>query len=139
MQQIIGRVTADATVKTLDSGKQVVSFSVADNKSYKPKGQEEAVQVSTFFNCSYWLSTAVAPVLRKGAVVQLNGQVSARAYSSNTGDLAASLNFHTDRIEVLAYAAKNESTATSKTGKEAKEKKTGKANDHNGENDDLPF
>jgi single-strand DNA-binding protein len=103
MQQFTGRVTADATVKDISGGKQVVNFSIAEDQSYTPKGGDK-VKVVTFFNCSYWMSTGVATVLRKGAVVQLNGRVSARAFQSNTGDLGASLNLQVNRIDVLAYA-----------------------------------
>ena len=39
MQQIIGTVTANATVKTLDSGKTVINFSIGDNETYTPKGE----------------------------------------------------------------------------------------------------
>lgn len=137
MQQFTGRVTADAIVKTLEGGREVVSFSIADNESYKPKGQDEPVQVSTFFNCSYWAHTGVAKVLRKGAVVQVNGRVSARPYTTNTGDAAASLNVHANRIEVLAYA-------NDKVAAPANEKKEGKSNSNpkkekDNEVDDLPF
>ena len=134
MQQITGRLTADAVVKTIDGGRQVVNFSIADNESYKPKGKDEPVQVSTFFNCAYWFNTAVARVLRKGAVVQLNGRVSARAYQNNTGDMAAALNFHTSRIEVLAYADRKESDSQPVTKAENTKKGKGEGTD-----DDLPF
>jgi len=134
MQQITGRLTADAIVKTIDGGKQVVNFSIADSETYKPKGQDEVKEISTFFNCSYWFNPAVAKVLRKGAVVQLNGRVSARPYQANTGDAAAALNFHTNRIEVLAYAAKKDSDSNS-SQKTDPSKNTG-----NGQTiDDLPF
>ena len=137
MQQITGRVTADAIVKTLDGGKEVVSFSIADNETYKPKGQDEPVQISTFFNCSYWAHTGVAKLLRKGAVVQVNGRVSARPYNTNTGDAAASLNLHANRIEVLAYA-------NDKGNNTAKDKKKDKQNTPASKadeeiKDDLPF
>lgn len=131
MQQVTGRLTKDATVKTLESGKQVVSFSIADNESYKPKGKDEAVQVTTFFNCSYWVGTKVAQVLLKGAVVQLSGRVSARPYQTNTGDLTASLDFHTSRIDVLRYADKAKEDGAAKP-------QSGKKNDSDNK-DDLPF
>lgn len=135
MQQVTGRLTGDAVVTTTNSGKEVVNFRIADNETYKRKGDDEPTQVTTFFNCSYWLSAAVAKVLRKGAVVQLNGRISARAYQTNTGDTGTSLDFHTNRIEVLAYAKG--------TGEEAAEKpaKKGKANNRPepAEKEDLPF
>lgn len=136
MQQITGRLTADATVKTLEGGKQVVNFSIADNETYKPKGQDEPVQVTTFFNCSYWINTAVAAVLRKGAVVQLSGRMSARGYQTNTGGIDAALNFRTNRIEVLAYADKG---AGNKGSAKSTAPKTGKKDNKDEGKDDLPF
>jgi len=136
MQQITGRLTADATVKTLEGGKQVVNFSIADNETYKPKGQDEPVQVTTFFNCSYWIHTGVAAVLRKGAVVQLNGRMSARGYQTNTGDIDASLNFHTSRIDVLAYADKG---SANKVGAKSTALKSDKKDSKDEGKDDLPF
>jgi len=137
MQQITGRLTADATVKNLESGKQVVNFSIAENQSYTPKGGE-TVNVPTYFNCSYWLNTAVAKVLRKGAVVQLNGRVSARAYQSNTGDLGASLDFLTNRLEVLAYAQDKSQNSPAKDKQPNSKGKSGKKQ-NGADEDDLPF
>jgi single-strand DNA-binding protein len=53
---IVGRLTRDAQVRTLDNGKAVVNFSVAVNDSYKDK-QGEQVQRVEYFNCAYWVST----------------------------------------------------------------------------------
>jgi single-strand DNA-binding protein len=130
MQQIIGTITADAQVKTLDSGKTVVNFSIADNETYTPKGGTEPTTITTFFNCAYWLGEGVAKVLRKGATVLVNGRVSARAYTSNTGDLGAALDFHTNRITVVHYAPKEEKNGKPVNKKAGKQDKT---------KDDLPF
>lgn len=130
MQQVIGTVTADATVKTLDSGKKVINFSIADNETYTPKGSTEPTTITTFFNCSYWLGEGVAKVLRKGATVVINGRISARAYTSNTGDTGTALDLHANTIKVERYAPKAEKdapTATKKTGKKEEPK------------EDLPF
>jgi single-strand DNA-binding protein len=134
MQQITGRLTADAIVKTLDSGKDVVNFSIADNEQYKRKGTDEQLKFTTFFSCSYWANTAIAQVLRKGAVVQISGRISARAYTTNTGDAAASLNLHANRIEVLAYAQDKTASAQQQPKEQANSKKTKEP-----ETDDLPF
>ncbi len=109
MQQIIiGRVTANAAVKTTSSGKEVVNFSIAVNQSYKPKNSDTPVQTTTFFNCSYWLNTSIVKVLRKDAIIQVEGRISARPYTTNTGDLAASLDMFSNRVQVLVYAKKEE-------------------------------
>lgn len=135
MQQVTGRLTGDAVVKTTNSGKEVVNFRIADNETFKKKGEDEPTQITTFFNCSYWLSAAVAKVLRKGAVVQLNGRISARAYETNTGDTGTSLDFHTNRIEVLAFA---KGTAGDTIEKPVKGGKTSKKTEP-ADKEDLPF
>ena len=140
MQQVTGRLTADATVKVLESGKEVVNFSIAENQRYKPKGGGEAVEIPTFFSCSFWMGTAVAQVLRKGATVMLTGRISARPYQTNTGDWTAGLNFHANQIEVQSYAPK-----AAEATEEAPKKATGKAGakskaaQQQEEKDDLPF
>lgn len=141
MQQVTGRLTADATVKTLESGKEVVNFSIAENQRYKPKGSSEAVEIPTFFNCSFWLGTAVAKVLRKGATVMLTGRVSARPYQTNSGDWAAALNFHANQIEVQTYAPQTPDQEADKAPGKGKGKTSAKskASKTEEEKDDLPF
>ena len=136
MQQVTGRLTADATVKTLESGQTVVNFSIAENQRYKPKGSNDYVEVPTFFNCSYWISTAIAGVLRKGTAVLLTGRISARPYQTNTGDLAASLDFHASRVEVQAFTKQPEEKPAPAKGnrKSTVPKANSPAGDH-----DLPF
>ena len=61
---IIGRLTKDEKIGTLSNGKQVVNFSVATNESYKNK-QGERIEQTTYYYCSYWISTKVATLLTK--------------------------------------------------------------------------
>jgi len=144
MQQVTGRLTADATVKTLESGKTVVNFSIAENQRYKPKGSDDYVDIPTFFNVSYWLSTSIAQVLRKGTTVLLNGRIRANPYYTNTNALAASLEFKASRIEIQSFAPKKEegpeagapkTAAASGSKKNAARKQAGQQ----AQADDLPF
>jgi single-strand DNA-binding protein len=97
---IIGRITQDAKVKTLKNDRQVVEFSVAVNRYFKPKGQETGVNSATFFNCSYWISTKITERLKKGSLVELVGGLTVTAYSDLKGNPKASLNFHVDSITI---------------------------------------
>lgn len=69
---LIGNVGADAAVRSIDSGKQVISFSVAT---------QIRKDVTQWIECSYWrdaeASTKVADYLTKGKKVYLEGQLSA--------------------------------------------------------------
>ncbi|MCK8142527.1 single-stranded DNA-binding protein [Flavobacterium sp. I-SCBP12n] len=96
---IIGRLTWDAEVRTTSQEKQVVNFSIAINESYRNK-QGERIEQTSYFDCSYWRSPNVAKILTKGALVELTGRVSTRAWTANDGELRASLNFHTATIKL---------------------------------------
>ena len=64
MQTITGRLTGQAKTKETKSGKKVTEFTVVLNDSYRPKGQDGRVQLSTFYQCSYWGSPKVAALLK---------------------------------------------------------------------------
>ena len=98
---ITGRLTADATVNTLKDERKVVNFSVAINDSYKPKGGERK-KVTTYCNCSYWISEKVAPYLTKGTLLELDGRIYVTPYVSKNGEPKASLNCHVSNIKFLA-------------------------------------
>jgi single-strand DNA-binding protein len=97
---IIGRITADANVKKLNDGRELVEFSVAVNRYYKPKGNEQGVATATYFNCSYWIGTKISERLKKGSLVELVGGLSVNAWSDSQGNPKASLNFHVDSITI---------------------------------------
>lgn len=104
---IIGRLTRDAKVYTTPQEKQVVNFSVAINDSYRNK-QGERIEQTSYFDCSYWISPNVAKILIKGALVELTGRMSTRAWTAKNGELRSSLNFHTATIKLHAGSKKIE-------------------------------
>ena len=105
MNTIIGRVTQNAEINTLANNKQVVNFSVATNESYKNK-QGERKEQTTYFNCSYWISPNVAKILTVGALVELSGRVSSRAWIGKDGEIKSGLNFHTSQIKLHSSGKK---------------------------------
>jgi len=137
---ITGRVTADAQVRTLSEGRQVVNFSVAVNDSYKAKNGERVTQTQ-FFDCSYWIGAGIAQYLTKGSIVELSGRVSARAWVDSEGQAKAGLNFHTSKITLHGGGAATEKTQAAKPAKAEPEamEVTGSQVSPDGEKDDLPF
>lgn len=130
--EITGRVTADATVRTLSDERKVVNFAVAVNDTYKAKNGERVTQTE-FFDCSYWIGTGIAPYLTKGKIVELAGRVSARAWIDGEGQPKAGLNFHTSKITLHGSAAASQGQdSTEKPKNQAAEKQEVP-------NDDLPF
>lgn len=104
---IIGRLTRDAEVYTTPQEKKVVNFSIAINDSYRNK-QGERIEQTSYFDCSYWMSPNVAKILLKGALVELTGRVSTRAWTANNGELRSSLNFHASSIKLHGGSKKIE-------------------------------
>lgn len=101
---IIGRVTADAQVRSLSNEKQVVNFSVATNDGYRNK-QGEYIEQTTFFDCAYFISPNIGKILLKGALVELAGRVSARAWMDKQGEPKAGLSFTASQIKLHAKPA----------------------------------
>ena len=104
---IIGKLTRDAEVYTTPQDKKVLNFSVAINDSYRKK-QGERIEQTSYFDCSYWISANVAKILLKGALVELTGRVSTRAWTATNGELRSSLNFHASTIKLHGGSKKIE-------------------------------
>ncbi len=79
MNTIVGRITKNAEINTLKNDRQVVNFSVAINDSYRAKHGERR-ELTTYYNCSYWISPNVAKILTKGTLVELTGRASSSAW-----------------------------------------------------------
>lgn len=123
------RIVRNAEVKTVKDNRQVVSFAVAINDSYKSKNSSVPIKTTLFVNCSYWVNTSIVPYLTKGAIVELEGRLSVDAYQSGN-DTKASVNAH---INTIKLHGKGGSKETSK--QEPVVKQVISPN----EQDDLPF
>ncbi|AFL98145.1 single-stranded DNA-binding protein [Ornithobacterium rhinotracheale] len=126
---ITGRLTRDAEVKALPNDRKVVNFSIAVNDHYRNK-QGEDIQQTAFFDCAYWQGTNVAKILTKGALVELTGRVSARAWLSKDGEPKAGLNFHTSKIKLHARGQRQNTETNNGEGTPQPIEET---------EDDLPF
>jgi single-strand DNA-binding protein len=98
--EIIGRLTANATRKTLPDEREVVNFSIAINDTYKPKGATEVKKVVTYVDCNYWLNPKIAEFMKKGSIVQASGSISAHAWKDMDGNAKAQLRFHVSSIKL---------------------------------------
>jgi single-strand DNA-binding protein len=98
---ITGRLIKDPVLNSLKDERKVVNFSVAINDSYKPKGGERT-KVTTYCNCSYWISNKVAEHLKRGTLLELTGRIYVTPYISKDGTPRASFNCHVSNIKFLA-------------------------------------
>jgi single-strand DNA-binding protein len=81
-----GNLTRDAELRYASNGNARVSFSVAMNRSYRdPNGQTK--DIVEFFDVVYWgkLAETVAPRLKKGQKVAIEGKLSQRRYTTQDG------------------------------------------------------
>jgi single-strand DNA-binding protein len=97
---LIGRLSKDAVVAQLKDERKVVNFTIAINDFYKPKGNEKGVTVTTYVACAYWISTAIAGLLKKGNLIEIAGCLTVNAYKDMQGEAKGSLNCHVDLIKV---------------------------------------
>ncbi len=98
---LIGRLTKSAVVVQLKKDeRRVVNFTLALNDSYKPRNSEKVVSVTTYVNCSYWISPKIAEWLTKGSLVEITGRLSVSAYNDMQGEAKGTLNFHVDVIKI---------------------------------------
>lgn len=133
MQIITGRLTGEAKVKETKTGKKVTEFTVVLNDSYRPKNQDERVQLSTFFECSYWGSPKVAQFLKKGTIVTLNGRIGASAWTNKEGKAIATLTCTVFNLKVLASPVKEHGVPKAEKQPEVA------VQQGNADDDDLPF
>lgn len=123
--EITGRVTKDAQVRKLRDNRELVAFTIVINDQYKTKAGEKKEQ-ATFFNCSYWVSTKIAAILKKGSIVTLTGSVGINAYKTDDGKFHATLTFHCNYIKLIGGGSNTTTKPANTTAA-------------TGATDDLPF
>ena len=85
--EIQGFLGRDAEEKTFESGRTLVSMSVATNESYKNK-KDEWVNNTTWHNVVYWKNKKDEDLsfLKKGELVSVSGKLNHRQYTDKNGD-----------------------------------------------------
>lgn len=98
---IIGNLTADPELRTIPSGVNVCTFTVAVNRRYSSNKEERQTD---FFRVTAWrqLGENCSRFLAKGRKVCVIGEVSARAFEGKDGAPRASLEVTADEVEFLS-------------------------------------
>jgi single-strand DNA-binding protein len=81
---LVGRLTADPTLRYTPAGVAVASFTLAVNRSFtNANGEREA----DFINCVVWRKPAenVANYLKKGSLAGVDGRIQTRSYEGQDG------------------------------------------------------
>lgn len=98
--QVIGNLGKDALVNNVN-GRNVINFTVAHTERFKD-AQGNQKDRTTWVDCAYWTDrTAVAPYLRKGTQVYVEGQPDVRTYTTQDGRQGASLTLRVLSVQLL--------------------------------------
>lgn len=84
---MMGRMVADAELKTTPNGIPACNFRIAVDRNYQKKGEEKK---SDFFNCVAWRTTAefISKWFPKGRLILVEGEMQTRQYTDKNGNLS---------------------------------------------------
>jgi single-strand DNA-binding protein len=127
-----GNLGRDCETRFVPKGDAITSFSVGIASGYGDK------QVTTWVNCSIWgkRGESLAPYLKKGQQVAVNGELTNRKYQDKEGNDKYSLDVRVNTITLVGGKGSTSSDARQPAGNEAG------SNDPNtgfDDPDDLPF
>ena len=106
--QAIGNLGKDCVTNTVN-GKSVINFNVAHTEKYRD-AQGNQKDKTIWVECAYWTDkTAIAPYLRKGTQVYVEGNPEVRTYQKSDGTTAASLTLRVQSVQLLG--TRNEGNA----------------------------
>lgn len=98
--QVIGNLGKDCITNTVN-GKTVMNFNVAHTEKFR---DSQGVQrdKTIWVECAYWSDrTAVAPYLKKGTQVYVEGNPDVRTYPKNDGTTGVSLTLRVQSVQLL--------------------------------------
>ena len=101
---LIGRLTKDPELKTTQSGKSVVTFSLAVD-GFK-KGETD------FIDCVAWNATAenLAKFKKKGEQIALTGRITTRSYEDRNGNKRKAVEVTCNTIDFVGGKSNGETT-----------------------------
>lgn len=134
---IKGRLTRDPDFKTLDSGKSVVTFSVAVNRRYQK-------DVSDFFTVTAWEKTVelINKFFVKGQEIIVEGEMQSRGYTDRDSNKRTAWEIRLENFDFCGSKSDNSGGGRSATSENPPSSvSTGDSGDFveiDGD-DDLPF
>jgi single-strand DNA-binding protein len=116
--QVIGNLGKDAIVNNVN-GKSVINFNVAHTERFRD-AQGNQKDKTTWVECAYWTDrTAVAPYLKKGTQVYVEGTPDVRVYQTNEGKQGASLSLRILNVQLLGSRTEGSAPAASTYGQQS--------------------
>ena len=98
--QVIGNLGRDCVTNTVN-GKNVMNFTVAHTEKYKDSTGAQR-EKTIWVDCAYWSDrTGIAPYLKKGTQVYVEGAPEVRTYQTQDGKSGAALSVRVSSIQLL--------------------------------------
>lgn len=102
--QVIGNLGKDCIVNNVN-GKNVMNFTVAHTEKYKDSTGAQR-EKTIWVDCAYWSDrTGIAPYLKKGTQVFVEGGPEVRTYTTQDGKTGASLSLRVLTVQLLGSRA----------------------------------
>ena len=136
---IMGRLVADPELRKTNSGKSVMSFTVAVDRGYSRQGEEKQTD---YIDCVAWEKTAdfISRFFRKGSMIAVQGRIQTRNYEDKNGNKRKAVEIVADNV---SFCGDKKQQDDSKIREAAQPAYTGNAdvNDFREitSDDDLPF
>ena len=111
---LVGRLTRDPELRYTPSGQAVASFTVAVDRPFRSRGEQQA----DFIDVTCWrgLAENVANHLGRGALVAVRGRIQVRSYETRVGQQRKATEVVADTVRFLepktTRAARAGSTTT---------------------------
>lgn len=98
---LTGRLTRDPELRTTATGKQVISFTLAVQKRFKP--QDDNQPDASFINCVAWGQQAefLSNYGAKGRMVGVTGRLEQRKYQAQDGTMRDVVEVVVDNVQLL--------------------------------------
>ncbi len=98
--QVIGNLGRDCVTNTVN-GKNVMNFTVAHTEKYKDSTGAQR-EKTIWVDCAYWSDrTGLAPYLKKGTQVYVEGAPEVRTYQTQDGKSGAALSVRVSTVQLL--------------------------------------
>lgn len=127
----VGHLGKDA-ITNLVNGKNVINFTVAHSEKFKTQ-TGETKEKTTWLDCAYWTDRiAIAPYLKKGTQVYIEGQPEIRTFQKSDGTTGYAFAVRVNSVQLLGSANNGDAQPKQQTAAPVAEPATVSAAD-------LPF
>jgi len=120
---LMGRLTKDPEIRFLPSGTQVTSFTLAVNRAYKTKDNEQWHEETYFFDVETFslLAERLGKQLSKGVQIIVEGQLRQDRWETDSGEKRSKVKVIAEKVNLISRPAGTEEEVEKKEEKQMEE------------------